>query len=189
LIEDEFRHSLAQHFWRPPGHRPGHALSRGIRRVTEPRAQIAGLGPCGSRSLPHALPNSRSAVSSPLQHFRPGHPQWRPIFTVGPPAISYNVCMLIDEDQSPAIAEHEPREPDDQFDEDLMWHLTKHPHKSGGTNRQHGILTRDTDLRRKASRRARPSHQAASRVQRFLTSEVLGADSNSRPIVGERAKH
>jgi hypothetical protein len=42
------------------------------------------------------------------------------------------------------------------------------PHKSGGTNRQHGILTRDSDLQRKASRRARPSHQAASRVRRVL---------------------
>jgi hypothetical protein len=40
--------------------------------------------------------------------------------TIGPPSISYNVCMLIDEDESPAIAEQEPREPEDQFDEDLM---------------------------------------------------------------------
>jgi hypothetical protein len=30
-----------------PGHRPGHALSPGIRRATEPRVKIAGLGPSG----------------------------------------------------------------------------------------------------------------------------------------------
>jgi len=35
--------------------------------------------------------------------------------------------MLIDEDESPAIAEQEPREPEDQFDEDLIRHLTERP--------------------------------------------------------------
>jgi len=35
--------------------------------------------------------------------------------------------MLIEEDESAAIAEQELRECDDQFDEDLMRHLAKHP--------------------------------------------------------------
>jgi hypothetical protein len=33
--------------------------------------------------------------------------------------------MLIEDDESPAIAEEEPRECDDQFDEDLMRYLAK----------------------------------------------------------------
>ena len=39
----------------------------------------------------------------------------------------YNVCMLIEEDESPAIVPQEPREAEDQFDEDLMHHLTERP--------------------------------------------------------------
>jgi hypothetical protein len=33
--------------------------------------------------------------------------------------------MLTEEDENPAIADQEPRECDDQFDEDLMRHLAK----------------------------------------------------------------
>jgi len=47
--------------------------------------------------------------------------------TIGPLSVSYNVCMPVEEDESPPVAEQEPCEPDDQFDEDLMWYLTKHP--------------------------------------------------------------
>ena len=49
-------------------------------------------------------------------------------FTVGPLSVSYNVCMPVEEDESPLVAEQEPCEPEDQFDEDLMWHLTARPH-------------------------------------------------------------
>jgi hypothetical protein len=109
-----------------PGHRPGHALSRGIRRATEPRAQIAGLGPCGSRSLPRVLANFRPAVAFPLQALSPQPSTVAANFTVGPPVISYNVCMPVEEDESPPVAEQEPCEPEDQFDEDLIWYLTEH---------------------------------------------------------------
>jgi hypothetical protein len=49
-------------------------------------------------------------------------------FTVGSLSVSYNVCMPVEEDESPPVAEQEPCEPEDQFDEDLMRHLTAHPH-------------------------------------------------------------
>ena len=51
-------------------------------------------------------------------------------FMVGPPTVSYNVCMPVEEDESPPVAEQEPCEPEDQFDEDLMWHLTERPGRS-----------------------------------------------------------
>jgi hypothetical protein len=42
------------------------------------------------------------------------------------------------------------------------------PHKSGGSNRRQSVLSSGTDPQRKAARRARPSHQAASTVRRVL---------------------
>jgi hypothetical protein len=35
--------------------------------------------------------------------------------------------MPVEEDESPALAEQEPCEPEDQFDEDLMWYLSNDP--------------------------------------------------------------
>ena len=42
-----------------------------------------------------------------------------------PPTVGYNVCMSIEEDESPSINEQQPREAEDQFDEDLMRELER----------------------------------------------------------------
>jgi hypothetical protein len=65
------------------------------------------------------------------------HPQRWPIFKAGPPSVSYNVCMPIEEDESPAVAEQQTCECEDQFDEDLMRHLAKRhgPNPSGPPSR------------------------------------------------------
>jgi len=57
--------------------------------------------------------------------------------TIGPLSVSYNVCMPVEEDESPPVAEQEPCEAEDQFDEDLMWHLTERsrPNPSRGPSR------------------------------------------------------
>jgi hypothetical protein len=42
---------------------------------------------------------------------------------IEPHAIGYNVCMDIDEYDTPPINEQEPCEAEDQFDDDLWRHL------------------------------------------------------------------
>jgi hypothetical protein len=46
-------------------------------------------------------------------------------FIVGPPTVGYNVCMSFEDDESLDISEQQPREPEDQFDEDLMRDLER----------------------------------------------------------------
>jgi hypothetical protein len=45
---------------------------------------------------------------------------------IGPPTVSYNVSMFMEDDESPAISAQQPCEAEDQFDEDLMRDLTRH---------------------------------------------------------------
>jgi hypothetical protein len=108
-----------------PGHRPGHALSPGIRRVTEPHAKIAGLVPSGND---RCRTPARTLV-------RPKYPPLR-TFAVEPftmaanlhgwtLTVGYNVCMSFEDDESPDINDQQPREAADQFDEDLMRELER----------------------------------------------------------------
>jgi len=92
--------------------------------VTEPRAKIAGLGPSGHDRC-RTPPNSDPAVAFESK-LRPGAIHNGAANLHGWTADrGYNVCMSFEDDETSAISDQQPGEPEDQFEEDLMRDLER----------------------------------------------------------------
>jgi hypothetical protein len=89
-------------------------------RSTEPREKIAGLGPCGLRSLPLTFPIGWTADIIWHPKLSPGPSTMAALLHHRSPLVGYNVCMFTEEDESPAVTEPQPSDPEDQLDDDLM---------------------------------------------------------------------
>lgn len=107
-----------------PGQRPGHALSHGIRRATESRAKIAGLGPSGNDRC--RLPFHAVGLSVTFKPPAILHTKSAPTLPVWHATVRYNNHMEFDEDDIPAPCEQPA---DDQFDDDLMRNLAERSHR------------------------------------------------------------
>jgi hypothetical protein len=102
---------------------PGHSRATlypaayAARPSPAPRSRVSSLRVTIVAARP---PKLRPGCFIPTQKLSPPQSTMAANLTIGPLSVSYNVCMPVEEDESPPVAEQEPCEPEDQFDEDLM---------------------------------------------------------------------